>query len=255
MLFRLAFCAAILAASLPAADTKQVSKTLSLDPKGSVTLETFKGSIHVSTWDRGEIAIEARIESASSSEADRRRFDHTDVTIDASPNSVRIKTKVPDMRSWFASDHGSNPLVHYTIRLPKTARLAIRDHGSETEVKGLEGELDFQTHRGNARLTGLAGPLQVETHRGDVRAEFASFGGASRVETYRGHVELVMPKGSSFALRTDFDRRGRVESDFPVMARLARRGGSVLEGEVNGGGPELRLRTYRGEIRIRSEQR
>ena len=254
MFFRLAFCAAILTASLPAADTKQVSKTLSLDPRGSVTLETFQGSIHVSTWDRGEIAIEARIESAGSSEGDRRRFDHTDVAIDASPNSVRIKTKVPDMRTWFASDHGSNPLVHYTIRLPKTARLGIRDHVSETEVTGLAGELDFNTHRGHARLTGLAGPLQVQTHRGEVRAEFASFSGASRVGTYRGRVELVLPKDSRFDLRTEFDRRGRVESDFPVMARLARHGGSILEGEVNGGGPELRLNTYRGEIRIRAER-
>jgi hypothetical protein len=32
---------------------------------------------------------------------------------------------------------------------------------------------------------------------------------------------------------------------------IRRRGESVIQGSVNGGGPSLRIETYRGEIRLR----
>jgi len=234
-----------------AADFKDVNRTVALRANGSVELETHKGTIRVSTWDRQEVEIQARIEAEPGTIMDRRRFDGTDVHIDSSADSVRIKTYYPDFK-WCCSfdDNGTNPEVRYTIRMPKTAQLTIRDHRSETEVSGLQGALTLSTHRGSAHVVGLGGALHADTHRGDIRVEFASFMANSTVTNYRGTIELSMPKSSRFDLQTDAGRRGSIETDFSVMTHTINRRGERVHGAVNGGGPSLKIDTERGEVRI-----
>jgi len=252
MLFHKSFAALAFCAALCGADTKDVSKTLALDATGSVTLETLRGSIHVTTWDRPEVEIKARIEAAGSSSFDQRRFDHTDVAIDSSPHSVRIRSDYPpgSCCSWTT---GENPDIHYTIRMPRTARLTIHDHRSDTRIGDLVGALAVDTHRGTIRIFGLAGPLDLKTHRGDVQVEFAAFTANSRLETHRGTVELLLPGASRFNLETNLDRKASIDSDFQVLARISGRRGRTLEGAVNGGGPVLRLSTDKGRIHLRGK--
>ena len=235
------------AMTLQGADTKDVSRTVSLKSDGSVSLSTFKGTIRVTTWDRAEVQIHARIEAAGLSSPDQRLFNGTDVLIDASSDSVRIKTRHP-----INSGHGENPWVHYEIQMPRTAKLSIRDHRSNAEINDLAGELDLDTFRGKAEVRRLSGPLELKTFRGQARVDFAKYAGTSYVDTFRGIVDLAMPKDSKFDLRTDSDRRGAIETDFPMMLHAARRG-MIVEGAVNGGGPSLRLSTFRGEIHLRAE--
>jgi len=241
----------VFAAGAAAADFKDVNRTVPLSSTGLVTLETHKGSIQVTTWDRAEVEIKARIEAEANSSMDRRRFDGTDVSIDASADSVHIKTQYPDIK-WCCSfeDDGSNPEVRYTIRMPRTARLTIRDHRSETEISDLTGALSLQTHRGVARVHNLAGPLNLDTHRGDITVDFASFNGESKVTTHRGTINLAIPKSSRFDIETDYGRHASVETDFSMITQLARGRSGKIHGLVNGGGPALRIDTFRGDIRI-----
>ena len=247
---RFAALALIASATLHAADYKDVNKTVALNPTGSVTVETHKGSIHASTWDRPEVDVKARIEAEDAYPMDRRQFEGTEVLIDSSPDSVRIRTKYPD--SWCCSDGGNNPAVRYTIQLPRTARLTIRDHRSDTVIADLQGALDITTHRGTVQAHRLSGPVQLNTHRGEVKIDFAAFTGNSSIETHRGSIELELPRNSKFDIQTDAGRHSSVESDFTMMMRSAGHRGESLHGAVNGGGPSLRLNTFRGHIRIRA---
>ena len=87
--------AAILAlacsAAISAADYKDVDRTLPLPANGFLEIETHKGSLHVTTWDRQDVEIHARIEAEPGTLMDRRRFDGTDVHIDSTADSVHIK--------------------------------------------------------------------------------------------------------------------------------------------------------------------
>jgi hypothetical protein len=235
-------------ASASAADSKDLSRTVALNSTGWVRLETYKGSVQVSTWDRPEVEIHARIEAAGSSADDRRLFDGTEIEIDQSPDSLHIATKYP--RPCCGVDSGTNPDVAYSIRMPRTARLSIHDHRSNLEIRDLSAALDITTHRGTARIDRLSGPLDLTTHRGEAHVDFASFTGPSRVETHRGSIQLRLPRDSRFELNAQLDRRSSIESDFPMMAHLARRAGGDLNGAVNGGGPSLRLSTGKGKIRV-----
>ena len=249
---RVAMFALALSAAASAADYKDVNKTLPLQGNGSLQIETHKGSIHVSVWDRQEVEIQARIQAEPGAPMDRRQFDGTDVRIDSSADSVHVKTSYPDS-NWCCSDNGNNPEVRYTVRMPKTAKLIIHDHRSETEVSGLQGALDITTHRGGVRLHGLGGALHLDDYRGDVQVEFASFTANSSITTYRGNVELSMPGSSRFDLQTNSGRHGSIATDFSVMARTFVRRGEGVHGTVNGGGPTLRIETERGDIRLRGK--
>jgi hypothetical protein len=242
-----------LALSLSAADYRDVNRTVALPANGSVDIETHKGSIRVSVWDRQEVEIHARIEAEPGTIMDRRRFDGTEVRIDSSADSVRIKTYYPDFNWCCLTDNETNPEVKYTIRMPKTARLAIRDHRSDTEVTGLQGALDLTTQRGAARLRGLGGALHLDTHRGDVQVEFSSFKSNSSVTNYRGTVEVSIPKTAGFDLQTNSGRRGSIDTDFAVMTHTISRRGETVHGAVNGGGPALRIVTERGEVHLRAK--
>ncbi len=247
---RIAMLALALSAAAVAADFRDVNKTLPLRGNGLFEIETHKGGIRVSVWDRQEVEIQARIQPEPGTIMDRRQFDGTEVRISStSPDSVRVKTYYPDV-NWCCSDNVSNPEVRYTIRMPKTAKLVIRDHRSETEVTGLQGPLDVTTHRGGVRLHGLSGALHLDNYRGDVQVEFASFTANSSITSYRGTVELSMPRSSRFDLQTNSGRRGSIATDFSVMARTFLRHGEGVHGTVNGGGPTLGIETERGDIRL-----
>lgn len=251
-ILRPAVAALLALATIEAADFKDVTRTVGLHPNGSVTVENHKGSIHITTWNRAEVEIQARIQAEDGNSMDRRRFEGTEVRIESSGDAVHIQTIYPEFNSCCSSDDGNNPEVRYTVRMPRTGRLTIRDHRSETQIADLAGALNIDTHRGTVRVERLSGPLQLTTHRGDITIGFASFSGNSSIDTHRGTIELSLPKGSRFNLQTDLGKHASVNTDFPIVVRSANRQGESTQGSVNGGGPTLDIKTFRGSIRIHS---
>src|ERR1039457_7314852 len=51
----------VLLAASPAVGDRTISKTRPLAADGKVTIDTYKGTIRVTPWDRAEVAVEARI--------------------------------------------------------------------------------------------------------------------------------------------------------------------------------------------------
>ncbi|MCU1336102.1 MAG: hypothetical protein JWO19_1683 [Bryobacterales bacterium] len=233
------------ACALPAAPSKDIHRTFPLDSHGRVTIDTYKGSVRVSTWDRNEIDIAVRIEEDG--EPFAQNVARADVRFDASPSDVRIKSD----NDWFFLD-GIAPLYHYTVRMPRTASLRIKDYKSESEVNDLAADLQVDTYKGSLQLRNYAGGLMVSTYKGDIRTDFAAVTARSRIETYKGHVDLQMPRESRFDLYSDLGRRAELDSDFARYVRASNSGDRAYRSPVNGGGPELRLKSYKGEFRLRA---
>lgn len=237
MLLRCLVFIATAAGILTAADSKDIHRTFPLDSRGHVTIDTYKGSIRVSTWDRNEIDIAVRIEEDGDVFA--QSVKRADVRFDASPSDVRITS---DKQWTFFLVDGVAPLYHYTIHMPRTASLRIKDYKSESDVSDLADELQVQTYKGSLQLRNHTGGLMVSTYKGEIHAEFAAVTASSRIETYKGMVDLWMPRESRFDLRTDLGRNANLDSDF---ARY-------LAASNTRGGPELRLKSYKGEFRLRA---
>jgi Toastrack DUF4097 len=246
MLFRAIVLIATAAGVLTAADSKDIHRTFPLDSRGHVTIDTYKGSIRVSTWDRNEVDVAVRIEEDFGlfSQSLRR----ADVHFDASPSDVRITSS----SQWSFFLDGTPPLYHYTIRMPRTVSLRIKDYKSESEVSDLAADLEVNTYKGSVQLRNFSGGLTVNTYKGDIRAEFAVVTAPVRIETYKGSIDLRMPRESRFDLFNDLGRRAGLDSDFARTVRSSNSRDRTYRSQVNGGGPELRLKSYKGEFRLRA---
>jgi len=249
----------LLVAVFPAAAERTVSKTLPLAGGGRVTVDTYKGSIRITPWDRAEVAVEARIapDDSCGSERDQKKWmDATRVVIEPSAGGVRIASDYDELEgSWnLFGSCTSRPFVHYRISLPRTAALKIHDYKSDTDVKDFAGHLTLDTYKGSAALTGLSGALDLETYKGEVRAGFERLSGDVRVGTYKGDVVLTIPSKAGFELSSDAGRRGEFASDFEGTGsvRSSRRSGLRSSATVNGGGPKVTLSTEKGRLAIRS---
>lgn len=235
------------AALLSAASTKDFSKTVPLDANGRFTLDTYKGSIHITAWDQPQAEIQAHIVEDPGWHS--MPVDDVEIRVESFGGGAHVKTDYRRHWSWF--DDGNLPLVHYTIRVPRGASLTIEDYKSESDISGVQGDVDFHTYKGTARLDGLEKAVNLRTYKGEIRANFAKFGGATHVDTYKGTIDLGVPRSSAFEIRAHLQRRVDFQCDFPRTIRSSNRMNDFTS-SVNGGGPELRVSSYRGSIRIRS---
>jgi len=258
--FSLLFLILLFVVAGPAQDSREVRKSGEFAQNGRVSIDTYKGSIKVFTWNKSQIEIVARIESDDSDRHSRERVEDTEIRIDLSSHAARIKTdyeRVRNRQSGFLGiivgvNSDNLPLVHYTIKVPKTTNLEIKDYKSRTEVNDLESDVKIETYKGEVEVGRLSGSLTLETYKGDVRIDFARLNGSSRFETYKGTVEISLPRGKGFELDADIGRHGSFDSDFAFEKnrRQDRRKDMEVRSAVNGGGPLVRLKTDHGTIRL-----
>lgn len=251
----LAVAVALAYGSVAAAEVKNIDRSLPLSANGTVAVEAHNGWIQVRTWDRPEVEVHVRIDWPFTS-ASSYRFRATTVDVDGSADRVSIRWNTPDRYGWtlWSLFDGSwiAPEVHYTLTAPRTARLEIRSHNANTDIRDVNGAVRVSTHNGAVRATNLAGPLDLSMHNGWARVEFSSFTHDTHVGMHNGVAELTLPAASKF----DFDSRGhhmRVESDFPLTTRASYYSNRSVSGSVNGGGPNLQVVSHNGSLRLRSK--
>jgi hypothetical protein len=235
-----------------AADFKEFKRTVPMEGNGRFSLDTYKGSIRISAWDQPQVDIQARI-VADPSGWFPEPVEDVEIRVDSSAGSVRVKTEY--RREHWSLVEGNSPSVNYTIRVPRHASLSIKDYKSETDISEVQGAVEFDTYKGTARLAGLRGGLDLKTYKGDIRASFASFSARSHVDTYKGAIDLTMPRASAFEMHAELERHASLDCDFPRTLRSdrgQRDRHQEMRSTVNGGGPELRITSYRGSIRVRA---
>jgi hypothetical protein len=256
----LSFLLIILASvpSLVAQESREVNKSAPLSANGRLSIDTYKGSITILPWDKSEIVIHAIIESDGSDRYERDMVDGTEIRIDLTSSSARIKTDYEHAKrrhrgflGIFNDDSGNLPFVHYTIKVPRTTHVMIKDYKSKTTIDDLQADVDVETYKGEVAIGRLSGALELQTYKGEAHVGFANLTGRSRVETYKGEIELNLPKGKGFDLDADIGRHARLDSDFERVRDNDRRRGYDVRQSVNGGGPQLRLKSEHGTIRVR----
>lgn len=249
-------------------ETREIRKTVPLSADGRVVIDTYKGSITVTTWDKTEVEVYAKIEMDDTGWESRRNGEEkvrdTEIRIDNSSREVIIKSDYDRLKHhssfWgiFDGDTGNLPNVHYTIKMPKTAALKIKDYKSNTNVSDVKSDISLNTYKGQVKISGVDGGVDLETYKGDVRVEYAGLGRLNKFETYKGEIEIVIPRKLGFELNANVSSKGDLRSDFDIQekypstrSRRDRHRDKEFRGSVNGGGPVLRLETTKGTYRLR----
>jgi DUF4097 and DUF4098 domain-containing protein YvlB len=117
-------------------------------------------------------------------------------------------------------------------------------------MNALAADARIHTHKGSVTVKGHVGSLDLTTHKGDAHVEFARLAEGSRLVTYKGDIEVSVPRAAGFDLDARVERGGSLEAPFRLDERQVGRRDRVYEQKVNGGGSRLELSTRNGSLKI-----
>jgi hypothetical protein len=242
-------------ATIAAAAPKEFRRTVALSASGRVELVSERGTAQITTWDRHEVEVFARIEARPESQDSEESVRRTEIKFDASADSVRIRTDFGERMwsgSWLSLNRDPAPLVHYEIKVPRSVDLTISDNRSRIDVGDLQGRLRLNTDRSAIQVSSLTGALAVEADRGTIRIDHLILSEAGTFRTDRTEVELGIAPNHGMTLELDLDRvspsiDARLIADFRVKDTRS----ITFRGPIGAGGPVLHYTADRGSLRLR----
>lgn len=140
--------------------------------------------------------------------------------------------------------------VNFVVRVPAGVRFEGVTVNGDVAADGIAADVKARTVNGDidVRTTGVA---EASTVNGSMNLYLGSTSFTENVEfeTVNGSITIEMPDGLNADFRAN-TVNGSIESDFPitVTGRINRRS---IRGQIGRGGPELRLSTVNGSIRLR----
>ena len=143
-----------------------------------------------------------------------------------------------------------------------SGRASLETGGGNIHLASATGPVIAETGGGGIELYKLAQGAKAETGAGGITAEFLGVGSGSTLETSSGHVIVYLSPNAKVTLRATLEMSNghRIRSDFPDF-KITTEGGEwgpqnvSATGNLNGGGPVLRVRTMSGDIEIRRANR
>ena len=231
--------------------TEEFHQTYALNADGRVELDNINGAVHISSWDRNEVKVDA-VKYADTKE----RLDEAKIEIESAKDLLSIRTKYPEHdHNWNWGSHNNPAGVEYTLTVPRTARLdEIKLINGSLDVTGVSGEVRASCINGRLEAHDLAGRAKLETINGRLEARFTELAGKSvDLSSVNGSVELTIPSDSKAELEAN-TVSGGIENDFGLHVNRHQFVGRDLRGELGSGGTRIKLENVNGRIEIRHAQ-
>ncbi|HEY4212758.1 MAG TPA: hypothetical protein VGM84_14850 [Steroidobacteraceae bacterium] len=270
----------------PKADSSANPTTNTITPDGDRTVVAFSdpsrpgtlrigiimGGITVKGTDRKDVLIETETHAGPGCCGPRRHREDESET----PQGMRrlwpqqASMTVTEQNNEIKIDSPSfNRLVSFEIQVPKRTSLKLSTvNGGNLEIDGVDGELELSNVNGSIELKHVGGSVVAHTVNGKVLATvdrvsaekpmaFTSLNGAVDVTfppSIKCNLKLRSDNGSVF---TDFDV-ATLPQPAPQVEDTRREGGRYridvnrgIYGSLNGGGPDIELRTFNGNVYVR----
>jgi DUF4097 and DUF4098 domain-containing protein YvlB len=231
--------------------TEEFHQTYPLTPDGRIELKNINGDVHISSWDRNEVKVDA-VKYADTKE----QLDEAKIEIDSGKDYLTIRTKYPDHDHNFNWGSHHNPAsVEYTLTVPQNVRLdEINLINGALYVTGVRGEVRASCINGRLEAQDLAGRAELSTINGRLEARFEQLAGNSvELNSVNGSVELTIPSDSQAELEAS-TVSGGIENDFGLHVNHHRFVGHDLRGELGNGGTHIKLENVNGRIEIHHAQ-
>jgi DUF4097 and DUF4098 domain-containing protein YvlB len=231
--------------------TEELHQTYAISPDGRIELDNINGDVHISTWDRNEVKVDA-VKYADTKE----RLDEAKIEIESGKDYLSIETKYRDHDHTFNWGGRNNPAsVEYTLTVPRTARLdEIKLINGALDVNGVSGEVRASCINGRVDARDLGGRAELSTVNGRLVAKFTQLAGNSiELNSVNGSVDLTIPSDSNAEIEAN-TVSGGIENDFGLHVNHHRFVGHDLRGELGNGGTRIKLENVNGRVEIHHAQ-
>lgn len=229
-------------------ETETWSRSYPLADGGRLEIVNINGRIHVTGGTGTTVEVSAeKIAKGATADAAREVLRQLEIAETASPDRVRLETRMPRSGSMFTRGGAE---VRYTIRVPEGAHLKLETVNGGVEVRNVKGRTEASTTNGGIVARGLAGPVDASTTNGGVEVEVDEVApDGIRMECTNGGLRLRLPKDARADVSARVTNGGINVTDLPleVLGEQSRR---RLDGRLNGGGAQIRIEGTNGGIRI-----
>ena len=160
--------------------------------------------------------------------------------------------------------------IDLTIQVPMNTTLELHAvNNGGVKVENVSGDIEVANVNGGITLSHISGSAVVQTVNGDVTAIFSRLDGKKPLSliTLNGDVDITLPATAKVDLKMKIDNQGEIYSDFELALQNKSektvedkrgRGGryqvkidKTVFGSINGGGQEITLKTFNGDILLR----
>ena len=170
-----------------------------LNAGGTVSVETFNGSVEVVGWEQNSVEVNATKYASTKWALDAIKID-----VSATSGSIRI-------RADRATEMHHNSGARFTIRVPRQSMLdEISTSNGQLRIEDVEGNARMRTSNGAIRLIRVKGEMDARTSNGAIEADdlngdarFHTSNGAIRAEITHGGLDAVTSNGSITARLND----------------------------------------------------
>lgn len=224
--------------------TQEFHHTYSLAAQGRVSLDNINGPVHISSWDRNEVKVDA-VKHADSQE----QLDEARIEVQADSNAISIQTKYPEHSDYRS---GNNPAwVEYTLTVPRNAPLdEIKLINGSLEISGISGEVRASCINGTLSAKELTGPMKLSTINGLADVEIGHSGSDQvEISSVNGPVKVTLASDTKARIEAN-SVTGKISNDFGLRVNDHQYVGHDLNGELGGGGMRIELRNVNGPIQI-----
>ena len=229
--------------------TEEFHKTYPLSTQGRIEVDNLNGAVHISTWDRNEVQVDA-VKSARSKE----RLDEARIEIRSDADRLSIRTEYPghDHTFWNDNRHDNPASVEYTLTVPRQARLdEIKLVNGALDLHDVAGEVRASCVNGRIEAQNLQGPAELDTVNGQLEARVEQMPASTlKFSSVNGSLHVTLPSDAKADIKAS-TISGGISNDFGLPVSRHQFVGQSLHGELGGGGTQVRLSTVNGGIEIR----
>jgi len=148
---------------------------------------------------------------------------------------------------------------HVFVLIPERSSVAVlsRDIGN-ISVENIRGEVDAEANAGNITLNNIGGSINAATVHGNIVADQTEQREIKPlfISTFIGNIEIITPKQAQNTVLLSSEL-GNLYSNFKTMNTITVASGKnisknrTLSFDLNGGGTEFVLNTFKGDIYLR----
>lgn len=237
--------------------TREFNKTYDFDDD-KVSVRNVNGKIYIESWDRDAVDVNAEIEVRASSKSLARDYlDKIEIVVRKRGDALTIQVEKPherggDFMDWIFGSGKPKVTVNFWIKTPEETDIEATSVNGSVEAIAIVGRTSIHTTNGKIVARELEGPAEASTTNGSVFVDINSEDIDDDIDlhTVNGSIKLIVERD----IEADVDIstvNGSISTDFPLEVK-GKWGPKKVQGEINGGGPLIKLKTVNGGISIRA---
>lgn len=138
-------------------EVKVIEKTFNVNSNANLNINNKYGNVTMTTWDKNvvEIRVEIKVDGRDNN-AVKQRLNGITVDFSASPSNVSAITQIANTKN-----SKTNISIHYTVKLPKTNSIEIKNQYGNLFLDELKGSSNINVDYGNITVGKLYNALNI----------------------------------------------------------------------------------------------